>query len=660
MNAAVIAAVTAVLFFILECFNRASLIDVLTWGFSSPIAWLTNFLIIFVSLMPALFLKRRLPVLVLITALWLTIGVGNGVVLSYRAAPLSAIDLLVIKSMFGMAPVYFSVFELVLIIAGAVSLIFVLVLLFIRCPKFAVFYKKAVAVFLAAALILLVFCCAFPAAHSYGADKLALAYKDYGFAYCFSHSLFSRGVERPEGFESADVDKIIGDIDSDSTEAVNIPVTDANVIIVQLESFFDVNSVRNIAFSENPLPNFTKLKEEGISGYLRVPHLGGGTSNVEFEVLTGMSLDHFGFGEYPYTTSLKTQACESLAFNLGELGYASHAMHNHIATFYDRNLAYAGLGFDTFTPIEMMSGIERNALGWAKDEVLIGEIESALDSTESLDFVFAVSVQGHGKYPEEPIDEVSSDFALPPDGVVEPEIQVYNIADSIVHSKFTYYVNELKEVDRFISDLTDMLSERGEPCAVVFYGDHLPSLPISERDLVNGDMYLTEYAVWSNVPLGGLEDGADANSLDRDLDTTELAAYIQHLLGISVGDVAKLRQRELATGEDLEGDIHTLQYAQFSDDTVTEYTPAAMTFGTRPITVDSMSKRGSTVTVHGSGFNEYSVVNIGGFDRNTHFVDEHTLTVDNVIFDITELSVVQQTVDGTALYTAVYDFDQVR
>ena len=41
------------------------------------------------------------------------------------------------------------------------------------------------------------------------------------------------------------------------------------------------------------------------SGYFKVPSVGAGTANTEFEVLTGMSMRFFGPGEYPYKTYVK-------------------------------------------------------------------------------------------------------------------------------------------------------------------------------------------------------------------------------------------------------------------------------------------------------------------------------------------------------------------
>ena len=85
------------------------------------------------------------------------------------------------------------------------------------------------------------------------------------------------------------------------------------------------------------------------------------------------------------------------------------------------------------------SGEERNPTGWCRDEILVGEIEKALDSTKEPDFVYTISVQGHGAYPS-----------------------------------FEYYCEQISEMDRFIQDLVYALNRREEPTVLVLYGDHLP------------------------------------------------------------------------------------------------------------------------------------------------------------------------------------------
>ena len=147
------------------------------------------------------------------------------------------------------------------------------------------------------------------------------------------------------------------------------------------------------------MPCFEALKESCSTGFFYVPSIGAGTANTEFEVISGMDLDHFGVGEYPYKTVVKHRSCDSIAYALKNLGYAAHAIHNNNATFYSRDRVYANFGFDTFTSEEYMHDVEYNPLEWAEDGVLTGEIVKALRSTKNRDLVFTVSVQPHGKYP---------------------------------------------------------------------------------------------------------------------------------------------------------------------------------------------------------------------------------------------------------------------
>ena len=93
-----------------------------------------------------------------------------------------------------------------------------------------------------------------------------------------------------------------------------------NIIFLQLESFFDPKLVDYLEMSEDPIPVFRKLMKEYTSGYYKVPSVGAGTANTEFESITGMSLHYFGPGEYPYKSILKETTCESAPYILKDTG----------------------------------------------------------------------------------------------------------------------------------------------------------------------------------------------------------------------------------------------------------------------------------------------------------------------------------------------------
>ncbi|MBQ8509127.1 MAG: LTA synthase family protein [Clostridia bacterium] len=657
----VLAGLALVLNLLLETLGRHSLTDALRFLCGHPIYFLYNSLIIFFTLTVCLLAKRRMTTLLLLTTVWLALGVTNFIVLTYRSSPLSAIDFLVAKSAIGMFSIYLSIVQIILIALLIIAFLGLMIWLFVKCPLSCVYWKKSLLCIIATGITVLgasMFATETNAVE-YESGELADAYGHYGFAYCFTRSLVSQGVEKPEDYEPERVVELIDSLDSepDTTapdESEPAPTEDAvpNIIFVQLESFYDVSNIQGLSFSEDPTPNFTALKENGVSGKLRVANVGGGTANTEFEVLTGMNLDHFGFGEYPYTTILQSRACESIASVLRELGCGTHAIHNHTATFYDRHIVYGNLGFDTFTPIEMMSGVKYNPLGWACDDVMTGEILSALDSTESSDFVFAVTVQGHGKYPSEPldVDELEENSYLDDMEFDSDFIRVYGLDDESERSQYTYYVNQLNETNAFIGELIAELTERGEPCVVVFYGDHMPALALTDEDLVEGSLYETEYAVWTNT---ALFDGA-SGELDRDLEAYSLSAYVQQLCGISEGSITRLHQRALETGEDIDDDLRLLEYAQLYDENAPVMTSAPVTYGTRDVTITGWMLSGNTLYITGSGFNEYSIVRVDGFTRNTTLLSGNTLAVENVFFKVSDVEVIQYAEDGTELTQAVH------
>ena len=207
------------------------------------------------------------------------------------------------------------------------------------------------------------------------------------------------------------------------------------------------------------------MMKEYTSGYFKVPSVGAGTANTEFEAITGMSLHYFGPGEYPYKTILKEKTCESIPYVLKGLGYSTHAIHNNEANFYSRKSVFANLGFETFTSEEYMPDIsDTTETGWVKDHILTDEIMKCLKSTDSADYIYTISVQGHGDYPAEPILE-------------DPQITVTGAENQEKNNNsWEYYVNQLKEMDDFIQELVETLEDYDEPVVLVMYGDHLPTM----------------------------------------------------------------------------------------------------------------------------------------------------------------------------------------
>ena len=393
--------VAIILYLIVEMLSRKSVSDGIVYMVTNPAVFLYNSLIVMLTLSIAWFFKKKRFILAFISIVWIALGLTNCVLLSNRTTPLNFMDFRTFLDVMSIVTVYFTSFQISLMILLGVTLVVLLIYMFIKSPKEKISRKRALATSATMCVLLSVATTACVSTGSLATTfhNIHDAYKQYGFAYCFACSVVDRGISKPDDYSEESVQAIVDRVNQKSELAGNSAEViksekatkeTPNIVILQLESFFDVNHLKNVTYSENPLPVFTSLKENYSSGYLLTPSFGAGTANTEFEVLTGMSMDYFGPGEYPYTTIMRETTSESAAYDLKDYGYATHTIHDHTGKFYGRYLVYPDLGFDSFTSVEYMQDIQRNPLNWADDSCLTGEIKKAMDSTPQQDFICCI------------------------------------------------------------------------------------------------------------------------------------------------------------------------------------------------------------------------------------------------------------------------------
>ncbi len=618
-----------VLNFTTECLHRHSFVGGVLHVIKSPLPFLFGALIIAAVLSIFALLKKKYFYWTFIFCLFLGFGIANCVLLNLRITPLEWADLQIVK--ISLITKYLNTFEIILAVTPIVLALIGLGFLFAKCPKIKVNYLKSgitagiYIVVLISSLFLFRSTNILLAKHT---KNLANAYKDYGFYYCFLCSIFDIGIDEPELYSEEDVKSITVQLESaaesnqevkNQAAAVQDGSQSPNVIFIQLETFFDINHLSGVTYSQNPIPNFTQLHNEYSSGYIAVPSIGAGTANTEFEIIAGMSLEHFGMGEYPYKTVLQRSPCESICYNLKNRGYSTHAIHNNTATFYDRNLVFSNLGFDTFTAVEYMQDVEYTVMGWAKDNVLVGSITNCLDSSEGSDLIYTITVQGHGKYPSDYTDEP----VITAEGFSE---------DEDTAKEFTYYINQLYEVDQFIGELLAQLSERNERTVVVMYGDHLPSFEIEPSDLEGGDLFSTEYVIWDNFGL---------KTQDGNIAAYQMSSHIMGLLGFDDGNLTKLHQN-FKTTENYDEWLRTLEYDMlygekyaYGGEDNYPYKTTDIKMGVKDIEINDVSRDEQKIlTVKGENFTEFSKITLNDDELDTVFIDNNTLLTENAT-DIT-------------------------
>lgn len=649
---------------LIECCSRRSIAQGINYLIDSPLVFLYNSSIILFTFSILILVKRRIFFYSLITTVWSVFGVVNGVVLSKRVTPFTAIELKLLDSVLDIVDKYLTNWQIALILTALIAVGIALILAFIFAPKVKgkLNYKKNITLFVASVLSFFVItnvAIKTDVITTYFGN-IADAYLDYGFPYCFSNTLVNTGISKPDNYSEEAVKSIFeqksdnvsvlakndnntstATVTDNSTNNVQADVTSSttngkkpNVIFLQLESFFDPTHIKDVTFSEDPVPYYRYLKEHYSSGFLTVPVVGAGTVNTEFEVMTGMNLKYFGPGEYPYKTILKKKTCESAAYDLEKLGYSSHAIHNNKGTFYTRQNVFKNLGYDSFTSVEFMNNAqEKTTLGWAKDTCLTSNILDALNSTENPDYIYTISVEAHGEYP----DDNREDHNV---------IKVSGLKDESQINSYEYYASEIKQVDNFIKELTDALSKYDEDTILVMYGDHLPSLGINNEDLDNGNIFQTEYVIWSNF---------DMPKEDKDLEAYQLTADVLGREGISTGTLFKYHQLYSDT-DNYEKNLKLLQYdmlygKQYIYDGVNPFEKKSdMRMGVKDITISSVYEEGGNVYVKGNNFTDSSFVYINGSKQTTKYIDTNTLEVESYdLSDQDKIRVAQLTITDFAL-----------
>lgn len=606
-----------VLNFFIEVISRMSLLEAWDYMVGTPKVFLFNSFYIFATFSVVYLVRRRVFVRILLSVFWLFLGTCNGYLLTKRVTPFNAQDLKVLSDALELTGNYFSTFELILLIIGIAAVVLWVISMWRRGGQFTGKMHRIIA---AGGVVFWIGSCVFLT--SYAVDKrivsdyfgnIAFAYEDYGFPYCFSASLFNTGISEPSNYSEETMDSINSDGSLTVSETGRSDEDLPNIIFVQLESFFDPTEVEWLQFSEDPIPNLRELFSEYSTGYFKVPSVGAGTANTEFEVLTGMSMRFFGPGEYPYKTYAKTNVLESAATALTSLGYGAEALHNNGGNFYSRAQVFNNMGFDHYTSKEFMNILQTTPTGWATDDILVSNILESMDTTEGQDFVMTISVQGHGDYPTEQVLD-------------DPEITVSGVDDEEKRNAWEYYVNMVYEMDQFVGDLIDALEERGEPTVVVFYGDHLPTMGLEAKDLKSRYLYNTNYVIWDNIGLEK-EDGNYASY--------QIMAEVFDRLDIHSGTIFNYHQQRMNTKNYL-SDLELLQYdilygeQYVYDETGEPITEGHMVMGVKDTSITDITEQlDGTYSIYGENFTKWTKVYINGEKQSSTFLNNTRIDLKN-------------------------------
>ncbi|WP_195454793.1 LTA synthase family protein [Turicibacter sanguinis] len=569
----------------------------------SPIEFILNVLIISSTLALSFMVTRKVFVFTIVTIFWLLLSITNTIVTTLRGYPLMFSDIFLIKEGLSLSSQYFTplVISMVLILLGF--------LFWIGYDLFQIQFETTtlqyvmgtVYVFLAGYIF-------------YKTEKKELPkpaeevelYEQMGFAYSITDSLYPYLNRKPDSYSEEKMNNLAHDL---MPYFKNHPQSeDHNVIMIQMESFFDPLTLQNLSINIDPIPTIRHLMKTEPFGKLIVPTFGGGTGKTEFEVLTSMNVDYFGPGEIPHNSILKSTDIESLATHFSQSGFETIAIHNYEGNFYNRHIAYQHLGFDRFVPLEYMAGIEVNHdLSQMNDEHLIHNIIKAISQFEK-SFIYAISAGTHQPYNETSYDE-------------HHDIQIEGDLSLEERASLQDYCIKLHRLDHQIKRLLKYLETRQTPTTLILFSDHLPNLPvINDETFYPFDHY--EVPVMVKHP-------SEFTFHDQKLPAYQLATEILNAVGIRGGIMNAIHDLEKGTFH-YQSDLKLAQYdliygKQLLASVFPQHKTEEIKFGIEPLTIHSIMKTDHHLVIKGSGFNGDSQVFIDGKRVPTTYISEGEL-----------------------------------
>ena len=266
--------------FTIEAISRLSFFEAWNYMTETPLVFLYNAYMIFMTLSVVYLFKRRVFVRIIISVLWLVLGISNGYMLTKRVTPFNAQDLKVAKDAVTLIHNYFNSFELIIVGVGIAAVVIWVISMWRRGGQYE---GKIHRLWGAGGIVI----CAL----LYGAltdaaiekrvvstyfGNIAFAYEDYGLPYCFMASVFNTGITEPHDYDEGTVNAISNHRDITRNDTGRAETDLPNIIFIQLESYFDVAESEFFTTSQDASPNLRKMyqknKLELLLSIAQLPH----------------------------------------------------------------------------------------------------------------------------------------------------------------------------------------------------------------------------------------------------------------------------------------------------------------------------------------------------------------------------------------------------
>lgn len=320
-----------------------------------------------------------------------------------------------------------------------------------------------------------------------------------GPAINFLQLAHTKVMDKPEDYSEEAMTKIAKKY-SKEADSINqsrtTNLTDNTVIMVLSETFSDPTRVPGVSFAEDPIPNIRQIKDETTSGLMLSPGYGGGTANIEYQALTGLSManysDTLSIAYQQLVPGQKWDQSLNQLWNEKNGEDSSVAFHAYNRGMYFRDINYKKFGFSKFyatdgTP-ELTDLRLIDSAWYASDESFYSQVLKKVQSSDDNKFYQVVTMQNHMPY-----EDIYTDNQF-------KELDTSENLQENERLNIETYTKGLNYTDQATQDFLNTLNNIDRPITVIFYGDHLPgiySTAYSDSDNILG-LHETDYFIWSN------------------------------------------------------------------------------------------------------------------------------------------------------------------
>lgn len=544
-----------------ECLNNIFIYDMTYLGFFG------NYMVVMLCYFLIFALCGSFSVsIITVNSVCFGLALAHCYIVEFRGTPFIPMDFLSITTAANVANTYNYSLTYTMVIAILIFIFIIVLGIKIKTPQYNTITKIVSRTFMGTFFACIMFLFYFTSIFANAGVKpdfwnQSRGYRNYGFVFSFFCNTKYLYMSEPSGYDANSVGDYVSSAvneNDDKNPTITVTGNEPNIICIMNESLSDLSVLGEFTTNQDYMPFMRNLTENTVKGNLYVPVIGAGTSNTEFEFLTGHSTAFLPSGSNAYMLYVKNPLA-SLVSTLEGQGYSSYALHPYYASGWNRISVYENLGFNSFVSLEnlidisilndyVQNGSDADYLQSLVDtyypdrqNMLIRQYVSdsydyklIIDDFENRDksvpyFVFNVTMQNHGGYTKS-----ASNFD-----------ECIGITSSdVYYNKASKYLSLVKASDDAFKELVEYFSNVDEPTIICMFGDHQPSIEtefissLLEVGNLNGltieqeqARHITPFYIWANYDI-------EERYIDK-LSSNYLSSYLLDIAGIKLTEYNK-------------------------------------------------------------------------------------------------------------------------